>query len=415
MCETKRVVVTGVGVVSSVGTGLPKFWDSLVQGRSGLGPVTLFDASQLRCRIAGEVKDLDISKYLPPKDARRLDRFCHYAVAAGDEAVQMARISATAVNPERVGLLVGGGIGGITTFEEQCRVLAERGPGKSSPLMVPMMIIDMASGYMSIRYGFKGPNLAVVTACASGSHAIGEAMWMIKRGDADVMVTGGTEACISAIGMAGFSAMRAMSERNDDPTHASRPFDKNRDGFVMSEGAGILVLESLEHAQLRGATILAEIVGYGLSGDAYHITAPDPDGGGAARAITNAINQAGLVPEQVDYVNAHGTSTDMNDKFETAALKRSLGAHAYKVSISSTKSMTGHALGAAGGLESIVCIQALRTGTVPPTTNYEVPDPDCDLDYTPNVARQRAVNVAVNINLGFGGHNAVLVFRKWQE
>lgn len=412
MTDQQRVVVTGTGVVSSVGLGMQEFWGALVAGKSGLGPVTQFDASALKARIAGEVKNLDMNRYLPPKEQRRLDKFCHYAIAAADEAVQMAGLSADTVNPERVGVYVGSGVGGIETLQDQARVLFEKGPSRNSPLMVPMMIIDMASGFLSIRYGFKGPNLGMVTACASGAHAIGEAMWMIRRGDADAVVTGGCEACITPLAMAGFASMKALSERNDEPVRASRPFDRERDGFVMSEGAGILVLESLEHAKKRGATILAEIVGYGLSGDAYHITAPDPEGSGAARAITNALNQAGLPPEAVDYINAHGTSTPMNDKLETIAFKRSLGEHARKVFISSTKSMTGHALGAAGGLESIVCIQTLRTGVIPPTINLENPDPECDLDYTPNAAREKQVRVALNTNLGFGGHNAALLFKK---
>jgi 3-oxoacyl-[acyl-carrier-protein] synthase II len=412
MGETRRVVVTGYGVVSSVGTGVDKYWDSLIHGRSGIGPITLFDASQMRSRIAGEVRDFDIGQLLSPKEARRLDRFCHLALGAAEEAVRMAGVSASTIDPERAGVMVSSGIGGINTFEEQCAVLETRGPSKSSPLMVPMMIIDMAAGYLSIRYGFKGPNFGVVTACATASHSIGEAGWVIRRGDADVMLAGGAEAAIVPVGVSGFAAMRALSERNDDPTHASRPFDKNRDGFVIGEGAGVLVLEEMEHARARGAAIFAELIGYGLSGDAYHITAPDPEGAGAARAMANAIRQSGLPPEAVDYVNAHGTSTELNDKLETMALKRVLGAHAHRVAISSTKSMTGHTLGAAGGLESIVCIQALRTGIIPPTTNYETPDPDCDLDYTPNVARQREVRVAMNINLGFGGHNAVLLFRQ---
>lgn len=413
MCETRRVVVTGYGVVSSVGTGLDKYWDSLIHGRSGIGPITLFDASQMRSRIAGEVKDFDVGQYLPPKEARRLDRFCHLALGAAEEAVRMAGLNATVANPERVGVMVSAGIGGIQTFEEQVRLLAARGPAKNSPLMVPMMIIDMAAGFLSIRYGFKGPNFGVVTACATASHSIGEAMWVIKRGDADAMLAGGAEAAVVPIGVSGFASMRALSERNDDPTRASRPFDKGRDGFVIGEGAGVLVLEALEHAQARGATILAEVIGYGLTGDAYHITAPDPEGAGAARAMRNAIRQAGIAPEAIGYVNAHGTSTELNDKLETMALKSVLGAHAYQVAISSTKSMTGHTLGAAGGLESIVCIQALRTGIIPPTVNYETPDPDCDLNYTPNVARELPVSVAMNINLGFGGHNAVLLYRQW--
>ena len=413
MCETRRVVVTGFGVVSSLGTGMDKFWGGLLAGKSGIGPITKFDASAMKCRVAGEVRDLDVTRFLPPKDARRLDEFCQFAVVATEEALQMAGITPTNVNADRVGVTIGSGIGGIATLEEQARTMVARGPARSSPLMVPMMIIDMASGYVSIRYGFKGPNLGIVTACASGSHAIGESAWIIRRGDADVMVTGGAEACVCMLGMTGFNAMKALTERNDEPTRASRPFDLNRDGFVMAEGAGILILESYEHAKARGAVILAEIIGYGLAGDAYHITAPDPEGNGAARAITAAIRQAGIAPEEIDYVNAHGTSTPLNDKLETMALKKSLGAHAYKVAISSTKSMTGHALGAAGGLESIVCIKTMQHGLIPPTINLETPDPECDLDYTPNQAREKQVRISMNINLGFGGHNSALLFKRW--
>ncbi len=412
MTEGRRVVVTGMGVVSCLGVGVETFWAGLVQGRSGIAPITSFDASQLRCRIAGEVKDFDIANYMPPKEARRLDRFCHLAVAASDEAVKQAGLTDGSVDPTRIGVLIGSGIGGIITLNAQSRILNERGAAKNSPLTVPMMISDMASGYVSIRHGFKGPNLAVVTACASASHSIGEAAWIIKRGDADIMLAGGTEACIDALGLTGFSAMKALSENNDDPTGASRPFDANRDGFVPAEGAGVLILESLESAQKRNATILAELVGYGLTGDAYHITAPDADADGARRAIENAMAQAGLAAEQLDYVNAHGTSTPLNDKGETLALKKALGAEAYNTPVSSIKSMTGHALGAAGGLECVACIKALQTGIAPPTINYQTPDPDCDLDYIPNQARELKPQTALNINLGFGGHNAALLFRK---
>ena len=409
-----RVVVTGMGVVSCVGIGVPGFWRALLEGKSGIGPITRFDATGFRCRVAGEARDLDITQYMPAKEARRLDPFCHYAVAAGDEAVKHAGLSSDAMDPERIGVLVGAGIGGIATLQAQARVLEERGPAKSSPLMVPMMIIDTASGYLATRYGFRGPNLAVVTACASGGHSIGEAYWIIRRGDADVMLTGGTEACVVGLGLTGFASMRALSQRNDEPTRASRPFDADRDGFVPGEGAGILVLESLQHAKRRGADILAEVIGYGLTGDAYHITAPDPSGAGMATAVRNAIARAELPPDQVDYVNAHGTSTPLNDKVETLALKSALGESAYKTPVSSTKSMIGHTLGTAGGLESIVCIQALRDGVVPGTMNYETPDPECDLDYVPNAARELPIRTAMNVNLGFGGHNAVVLYRKWE-
>ncbi|MFA4943558.1 MAG: beta-ketoacyl-ACP synthase II [Lentisphaeria bacterium] len=413
MTEQQRVVVTGMGVVSSVGIGLDAFWGSLVAGKSGLGPVTAFDASAMKTRIAGEIKGLDMDPYLPPKEQRRLDKFCHYAIVAADEAVAMAGLKADGVNPERVACYVGSGVGGIQTLQDQAQVLFQKGPNRNSPLMVPMMIIDMAAGFLSIRYGFKGPNMGIVTACASGAHAIGESYWLLRRGDADAVVTGGTEACITPLAMSGFSSMKALSERNDDPVRASRPFDRERDGFVMSEGAGILVLETLAHARKRGAPILAEIVGYGATGDAYHITAPDPEGGGAARAIRIALQRAGVAPDAVDYINAHGTSTPLNDKLETVAFKKALGEHARRVAISSTKSMTGHALGAAGGLESVVCIQTLRTAVIPPTINLDQPDPDCDLDYTPHTARERTVQYALNTNLGFGGHNSALLFKKW--
>ena len=412
--EGDRVVVTGVGVVSGVGLGVPAFWEALLAGKSGVGPITRFDPTGLRCRIASEVRDFDITDYMPEKEARRLDLFCHFAVAAADEAVQHAGVSADTTDPTRVGVLVGAGIGGIATLQAQARVLDERGPAKSSPLMVPMMIIDTASGYLATRHGFRGPNLSVVTACASGGHSIGEAAWIVRRGDADVMITGGTEACVCGLGLTGFAAMRALSQRNDEPTRASRPFDADRDGFVPGEGAGILVLESLQHARTRGADILAEVIGYGLTGDAYHITAPDPEAVGTTNAIKGALARAELAPEDVDYVNAHGTSTPLNDKVETLALKKALGDNAYSTPVSSTKSMIGHTLGAAGGLESVACIQALRDGVVPGTMNYETPDPDCDLDYVPNAARELPIRTAMNINLGFGGHNAVVLYRKWE-
>lgn len=410
--EERRVVITGLGVVSSVGTGVDKFWKSLTSGTSGISRITQFPADDLRCKIAGQIDDFDISNFITPKEARRLDTFCHYAIGAAEEAVANSGLNADNCDLDRVGVLVGSGIGGIATLEDQAVVLKDRGPAKSSPLMVPMMIPDMASGILSIRHNFRGPNTCVVTACASAAHSIGEAMWVIKRGDADAMLTGGAEACLCRLGVNGFCAMRALSERNDDPEHASRPFDAGRDGFVPSEGAGILVLESYEHAKARGAEILAEICGYGASGDAYHITAPSPDGNGATRAIRMALKHADVAPEDISYINAHGTSTPLNDKMETAALKSALGDAAYKIAVSSTKSMTGHTLGAAGGLESAAAILAIRDGVVPPTINYETPDPDCDLDYVPNQAREMPVDVALNVNLGFGGHNAVLVFRK---
>ncbi len=415
----RRVVITGVGAISCVGNDVATFWDALVEGRCGLGPATHFDTTDFRTKIAGEVKGFDITRYMPEKEAKRLDLFCQYAIAATEEALHAAgftgHFEGSGVDPDRVGVLVSSGIGGMETFANQHQVLLERGPSRVSPLLIPMMIGDLASGNISMRYGAKGPNIGIVTACATGTHSIGEAFWMIKRNDAEVMIAGGAEATTIPIGFAGFCSMKAMSTRNDDPLHASRPFDLNRDGFVMSEGAGVLILEELEHAKRRGATILAEIIGYGATGDAYHITSPHPEGDGAARAIKVALGHAKLPPEAIDYINAHGTSTELNDKYETMAIKAALGDYAYKTSISSTKGTTGHSLGAAGGLESIACIKAIRSGIVPPTINYETPDPVCDLDITPNVAKEKKITTAVNINLGFGGHNGALIFRKFED
>lgn len=416
--NNRRVVVTGYGVVSCVGNNVPDFWDSLVNGRCGLGRITRFDASEYRTQIAGEVKDFDITKYMSAKEAKRLDLFCQYAIAASDEAMETAglpkELRGSNIDPNRVGVIVSSGIGGLYTMSEQDKLLIERGPGKISPLLIPMMIGDLASGNISIRYGAGGPNLGLVTACSTGCHSIGESFWCIKRDDADVMICGGAEASVVALGVAGFCAMKAMSQRNDDPLHASRPFDLDRDGFVMSEGAGVMILEELEHAKKRGANILAEVVGYGATGDAYHITSPAPDGNGGARAIQMAMRHAGLGTDGIDYINAHGTSTQLNDKFETLAIKGALGEDAYKVSVSSTKGTTGHGLGAAGGMESIACIKAIETGIIPPTINYVTPDPECDLDITPNTARERKVEVALNSNLGFGGHNGVVIYRKFR-
>lgn len=412
----KRVVVTGTGVISCVGKSTPDYWDALVHGRSGIGPVTRFDISGYRTKIAGEVKDFDFSPYVPVKEVKRTDLFCQYAIAAADEAMRQAGLpmdlnaEGSSVDSTRVGVIVSSGIGALTTMEEQHKVLLERGPAKISPFLIPKMIIDMASGLISIRYGAKGPNFAVVSACATSTHSIGESFWTIKRGDADIMIAGGTEASIVPLGFAGFGALQALSENNDNPQTASRPFDKTRDGFVMSEGAGVLILEEYEHAKKRGANILAEIIGYGATGDAYHITAPTPDG--PARAILVAMGHAKINPEQIDYINAHGTSTPLNDKNETEAFKLALGDHARKVSISSTKGTTGHGLGATGALETIACIQVLNTGIIPPTINYVNPDPDCDLDITPNTARERRCEIVLNDNLGFGGHNAVLILKK---
>jgi 3-oxoacyl-[acyl-carrier-protein] synthase II len=404
------VVITGLGALSCLGNGADANWQALCAGQSGIAPISKFDASAFRCQIAGEVRDFDVTTYMSAKEARRMDPFCQYAIAAADEAVAQSGLNDSGTDPERIGVLIASGVGGISTLNKQADILRERGPSKSSPLTVPMMIVDMASGTVSIRHGYKGPNLCVVTACASGTHAIGEAAWMIRRGDADAMIAGGSEACIDGLGLTGFAAMKALSERNDDPEHASRPFDKERDGFVPSEGAGIVVLERLDKAKQRGASILGELIGYGLTGDAYHITAPDAEGEGATRAIVNAVRQARLNPDQIDYINAHGTSTPLNDKGECKAIRRAFGEHADGLAVSSTKSMTGHALGAAGGLECVYTLLALNRNVAPPTINYEFPDPDCDLDFVPNEAREMRIQNAVNINLGFGGHNAAVVF-----
>lgn len=410
--------MTGCGVISCVGNDVKTFWDAVVNGRCGLGPVTRFDVSDYRTRIAGEVKDFNVCDYLSFKESKRMDLFCHYAIAAADEAMKQAGLPVNGewgnVDPDRVGVLVSSGIGGLDTITEQARILFEKGPGRISPLMIPMMISDISSGNISIRYGARGPNMAIVTACATGCHSIGESYWMVARDDADIMICGGAEASISKLGIAGFCAEKAMSTRNDDPLHASRPFDKDRDGFVMSEGSGVLILEELEHAKKRRATILAEVIGYGLSGDGYHITSPAPDGNGGARAMKMAMKHAGITPDKIDYINAHGTSTELNDKFETLAIKGALGDAAKSVAVSSTKGVTGHGLGAAGGFESIVCVQSIINGVVPPTINYETPDPECDLDITPNTAREMEVKVALNSNLGFGGHNGALLFSKFE-
>ena len=414
----RRVVVTGCGVISCVGNNVKTFWDAVVNGRCGLGPVTRFDVSDYRTRIAGEVKDFNVCDYLSFKESKRMDLFCHYAIAAADEAMKQAGLPVNGewgnIDPDRVGVLVSSGIGGLETITEQARTLFDKGPGRISPLLIPMMISDISSGNISIRYGARGPNMAIVTACATGCHSIGESYWMVARDDADVMICGGAEASISKLGIAGFCAEKAMSTRNDDPLHASRPFDKDRDGFVMSEGSGVLILEELEHAKKRGAAILAEVIGYGLSGDGYHITSPAPDGNGGARAMKMAMKHAGVTPDKIDYINAHGTSTELNDKFETLAIKGALGDAAKRVAVSSTKGVTGHGLGAAGGFESIVCVQSIINGVVPPTINYETPDPECDLDITPNTAREMEVKVALNSNLGFGGHNGALLFGKFE-
>jgi 3-oxoacyl-[acyl-carrier-protein] synthase II len=412
--DKRRVVITGVGAVTPVGNTADEFWAALVAGRSGIGPITRFDTTGYATRIAGELKGFDSLKYIDKKDDRKFDRFLKYAVACAVMAVADAGIKTDRVDAPRFGVLVGSGIGGIETLLDNYETLRTKGPDRVSPFFVPMIIVNMASGVISMRFGAKGPNSSVVTACATGNHAIGDAMKIIERGDADVMIAGGSEAIIIPLTIAGFCQMKAMSTRNDDPTRASRPFDAERDGFVCGEGGGLVVLESLEHARKRDARIYAEVVGYGMTGDAYHMTAPDPEGDGAARAMAAALRDAALEPSAVGYINAHGTSTPYNDKFETIAIKRVFGDHAKKLAVSSTKSMTGHLLGAAGGIEAIATAFALHHGVLPPTMNYEKPDPDCDLDYVPNQARKQDVEVALSNAFGFGGTNATLAFKKYR-
>ena len=412
--DRRRVVITGVGAVTPVGNTADEFWAALVAGRSGIGPITRFDTTGYATRIAGELKGFDPLKYIDKKDDRKFDRFLKYAVACAVMAVEDAGITTDRVDATRFGVLVGSGIGGIETLLDNYETLRTKGPDRVSPFFIPMIIVNMASGVISMRFGAKGPNSSVVTACASGNHAIGDATKIIERGDADVMIAGGSEAIIIPLTIAGFCQMKAMSTRNDDPTRASRPFDAERDGFVCGEGGGLVVLESLEHARKRDARVYAEVVGYGMAGDAHHMTAPDPEGDGAARAMAAALRDAALEPSAVGYINAHGTSTPYNDKFETIAIKRVFGDHAKKLAVSSTKSMTGHLLGAAGGIEAIATAFALHHGVLPPTMNYEKPDPDCDLDYVPNQARKQDVEVALSNAFGFGGTNATLAFRKYR-
>ncbi len=407
-----RVVVTGLGVLTPVGHTVKEFWDNLVAGKSGVGKISRFDVSAYDCQIAGEVRRFDPTKVLDKKEARRADLFEQYALAATGQALVDAGLDSSQINPERVGVVLGSGIGGIDTFERQHQALLTGGPGRVSPFFIPMMIIDMGPGLVSMRYGLKGPNYATVSACASSAHAIGDAFHIIQRGEAEAMVTGGCEATITPTSLAGFCSARALSTRNDEPEKASRPFDKDRDGFVMGEGGGILVLEELEHAKKRGARIYAELLGFGMTGDAYHMTSPAPKGEGAARAMREALRAAQLNPDQIDYINAHGTSTDLGDIAETEAIKTIFGAHAYKVPISSTKSMTGHLLGAAGATELIASILSIDSGRLHPTINLDEPDPACDLDYIPKQAREKKVNYALSNSFGFGGHNvSILVGR----
>jgi len=409
-----RVVVTGLGLVTPVGIGKEAFWDSLKSGKSGIGKITRFDATGYSAQIAAELKDFNPQDYIEKKEAKRMDKFTQYGVAAAKMALQDAGLDITEENAEDVGVIVASGIGGIETLEEQHKVLLEKGPNRVSPFLIPMMIINMAGGQISIATGAKGPNSTIVTACASSTHAIGDAFKLLQRGDAKVVISGGTEAAITPLGVAGFCALKALSTRNDEPERASRPFDLERDGFVMGEGACMVILETLDHALARGAHIYAEVVGYGLTGDAYHITAPDPGGLGAARSMKMAIADAGLEVADIDYINAHGTSTNMNDKFETIAIKSVFGDYAYKTNVSSTKSMTGHLLGAAGAVEFAAITLAVQDNIIPPTINYENPDPDCDLNYTPNEAKAIEVQAAISNSLGFGGHNATILVKKYK-
>ena len=413
--NTRRVVVTGLGTLSPIGNTADEFWTALVQGRSGVGMITRFDTTGYPTRIAGEVRNFDPLNFVDKKEARRLDPYLQYAIASAVLAVQDAALDTGKVDGTRFGALIGSGIGGITTLLESHRNLLEKGPDRVSPFFIPMLIVNMASGLVSMRFGAKGPNSAVVTACATGNHAIGDSFKIIQRADADVMIAGGSEAIIIPLTIAGFCSMKAMSTRNDEPTKAMRPFDATRDGFVCGEGAGIVILETLEHALARDARIYAEIVGYGMTGDAHHMTAPDPEGNGAARAMTLAVRDAGLEPSAVGYINAHGTSTPYNDKFETLAIKRVFGEHARRLAVSSTKSMTGHLLGAAGGVEAIATVLALHHGVLPPTINYETPDPECDLDYVPNVKRALTIEYALSNSFGFGGTNAALLFKRYDS
>ena len=411
----KRVVVTGIGVVTPLGQGANTFWGNLLAGQCGIDSISAFDTEGFPCTIAGEVKDFDPTPAFPsPKEVRRTDRFSQFGIHAGWQALNDSGLDLAKTNRDRVGAMIGSGIGGLITLEDQHNKLLERGPGRLSPFFIPMMILNMASGMFSLYHGLRGPNVATCSACATASHAIGEAWRTLVMGDADVMVAGGTEAAVSPCAVGGFGSMKALSTRNDDPRHASRPFDAGRDGFVMGEGSGVLVLEELEHAKARGARIYCEMAGYGNTADAHHMTSPAPEGEGGARAMRMALSSGGLNPEDISYINAHGTSTPQGDVCETEAIKSVFGDHAGSLAVSSTKGATGHMLGAAGGAEMAVCCKALETDTVPPTINYETPDPDCDLDYVPNEAREMEVNAIANNSFGFGGHNACLVAKKFK-
>jgi 3-oxoacyl-[acyl-carrier-protein] synthase II len=412
---SRRVVVTGMGLLTAIGNDLKTSWEALLQGRSGVRRITKFDPSDFPTQIAAELDGFEVERYIDKKEIRRQDPFTQYAVAATEMAVQDSGIDFASENGDRVGVIIGSGIGGIGTHEIQTSRFLEGGPSRISPFYIPMMIPDIASGIVSMRHGAKGPNYCTVSACASSAHAIGDAFRLIKHGDAEMIIAGGTEAAVTPMSVGGFAAMKAMSTRNDEPERASRPFDAERDGFVLGEGAGMVILEELEHAVARGARIYAEIVGVGMTADAYHITAPAPGGEGAARAMKRAIDEAGLSPEEFDYINAHGTSTPFNDKFETQAIKTVFGEHARQLMVGSTKSMTGHLLGGAGGVEFVITAMAIAESKVPPTINYENPDPDCDLDYVPNVMREAPVRAALTNSFGFGGHNAVLAIKRYEN
>jgi len=413
--DKKRVVVTGLGAITPIGIGTSEYWNALKEGKSGIDNITKFDASEFRTKIGGEVKNFDPVDYIDKKDAKRMDRFTQFAVAATGMALDDATLDISKEDSERVGVVMGTGVGGIETLEKQFHVFYDRGPGRVSPFFIPMMISNMAAGQIAIMYGVKGINETTVSACASGTNAIGAAYRFIQNGEADMIITGGAEAAITPMSFAGFCSMKAMSTKNEVPSEASRPFDAQRDGFIMGEGSGILILEELSHALKRGALIYAELVGYGLTADAYHITAPAPDGVGAARAMHNAINDAGISPDDVQYINAHGTSTELNDKYETMAIKTVFKDHAYKLAVSSTKSMTGHLLGGAGGIESIATVLSIYNGFATPTINLKTPDPDCDLDYVPNTGRKLDINYALKNTFGFGGQNATLAFKKYSD
>ncbi|AFZ16283.1 beta-ketoacyl-ACP synthase II [Allocoleopsis franciscana] len=413
--ELKRVVVTGLGAITPIGNTLAEYWEGLLSGRNGIGPITLFDPFRHDCRIAGEVKGFDPHLYMERKEAKRMDRFAQFGVSASQQALADAQFVINDLNAEQVGVIIGTGIGGLKVLEDQQEIYLTRGPDRCSPFMIPMMIANMAAGLTAIHTGAKGPNNCTVTACAAGSNAIGDAFRLVQRGYAQAMICGGTEAAVTPLSLAGFAACKALSCRNDDPTQACRPFDRDRDGFVMGEGSGILILEELEHALSRGAKIYAEIVGYGMTCDAYHITSPVPGGEGACRAIQLALKDAGITPEQVSYINAHGTSTPANDSTETAAIKTALGQSAYQVAVSSTKSMTGHLLGGSGGIEAVATVMAVANDQIPPTINLENPDPACDLDYVPHKSRTQPVEVALSNSFGFGGHNVTLAFKKYKQ